>query len=87
MKRGDLVYWLFDKGSWLPVPGKAQPNDQCVVGMIVHTHGDPAYNIGPPYLEEINFERLYLVWWFIPCGPAKKLNMSPHHLELLSEAG
>jgi len=87
MKRGDLVCWLFDKGTWLPVPEDPQPGDRCVIGMILQTHGDPGYNIGPPYLEKISFEHRYLVWWALPSGSTKKLNMNPHHLEILSEAG
>jgi hypothetical protein len=87
MKRGDLVRWLFDKGTWLPVSEDPQPSDRYVMGVILQTHGDPDYNVGPPYLENISLEHRYLVGWFIPHGAIKKLNMNPNHLEMLHEAG
>jgi len=78
MKQGDLVSWGLDGRRELQ-------RGRLVIGMILETHGDPAYSVGPPYDDDIPFENRYLVWWFNSRNKVKKLNMHPIHLEALNE--
>ena len=77
MKRGDLVSFCIDGRCDLHGP-------RHVLGMILQTHGDRVYPVGPPYDEDISFDDRYLVWWF-NIDRIRKLNMNPRHLESLNE--